>query len=196
MKKRSRRGVLSSRGLLGIAAIFALTLLSGNPAGSVGAEEQGMDRLFYSPEDRAVLEILREASSRPVMSASEPKGKEKAEKGPQVFTLGGTVTRKNGVQSVWLNGRSYSSATSLPANVRVDKPYVAGQVVLKVPETGKSYPLRPGQTVDINEGKIRESYERPPTAAAAATGTSTAAAETTAMPAAIVEPVRGMPEKP
>lgn len=193
MGRKRRRGSCTAKCLLGIVAILALAVLSGGPARSVHAEELVLDRLFFSPEDRVVLETLRESSSRSASPAVESKGKkeEVVEEKPQTFTLGGTVTGKSGVRAVWLNGRSYPS-TALPVNVEVRKPYAAGQVVLQVPDNSKSYALRPGQTLYLGDGRIRESYERPPApAAAGAVGTDAAAKG-----GAAVGPGGGTPEKP
>ena len=67
---------------------------------------------------------------------------------------------------MWLNSIKYTG-TELPTNVDLHPPFIAGQILLHVPEKGTSYPLRPGQTLDINDGRIRESYERAPVASEA-----------------------------
>lgn len=128
------------------------------PAARAG---ETLERLFFTPREREDLEKLRWVS--PESTALLQRQQEStavAESKPQVYTLSGTVTGKSGVQALWLNGARYSG-TDLPANVKLHPPFVAGQILFHVPETGKSYTLRPGQTLDTGDGRIRESYERP-----------------------------------
>lgn len=144
-----------------LLALSSLLLLPDVRAGET------LDRLFFTPQEREYLEKLRWVS--PESSAREHKEQEHAAVAaskPQMYTLGGTVTGKSGVQAVWLNGARYSG-TDLPANVELHPPLLAGQILFHVPETGKSYTLRPGQTLDIGDGRIRESYERPAAASIA-----------------------------
>ncbi|MBU1565739.1 MAG: hypothetical protein KJ630_08930 [Proteobacteria bacterium] len=136
---------------------------------SANAGEEVLDRFFYTPEERTVLEILREASVRQTPFDVAPTDKvDDTKNRPRLITLGGTVTRKDKVQALWLNGQRYP-ATGLQVNVEVEKPYTAGQVLLQVPENGMRYPLRPGQTLDLNNGRIREAYEPAPVDASAGT---------------------------
>ncbi len=188
MGEKRQRCSEAFRQLLGRVSIVALLIVIGGRVGSVNAEDPALDRLFYTSEERVILEILRESASHPPLPAVESEqGKvEAAREKPQTFTLGGTVTGKGGVQAVWLNGRQYPQA-DLPVHVKVQKPYSSGQVVLRVEEKGKTYSLRSGQTLYLGEDRIREPYERPPAAA-----TSTPAATTEA----VGEPVGNSPEKP
>lgn len=142
-------------------SILALVLLLGGLSASVVAGEEAFGRLFFSPEDRAVLQLQRESASVAAVSrvAEEVDKQEDAEPPPRVFSLGGTVTGRDGVRAVWLNGQRYTE-DGLPANVQVVKPYTVGQVVFRNEETGELYRLHPGQTLDLNEGRVRELYER------------------------------------
>jgi hypothetical protein len=142
--------------------LSCLLVLSGCllPAPSRAAET--LDRLFFTPQDRIYMEKLRWATPESVPPLLEQQEKTVTrEDKPQIFTLGGTVTKKNGVQALWLNSLKYSG-NNLPANVELRPPFTAGQILLQVPETGMSYALRPGQFVDIGNGQIKESYQRLP----------------------------------
>lgn len=127
-----------------------------------------LGRLFFTPQDRVYLEQLRWASPESLSAIPEqhPENMAASSGAKSAFvTLGGTVTRSNGAQVVWLNGVSYNKS-AFPANVRVHQPFTAGQIELRVEEKGKLYPLRPGQTLDIGSKQVHESYERPAAVAA------------------------------
>jgi hypothetical protein len=128
-----------------------------------------LGRFFFTEEERVNLERLRWASSEEISHIQEkqevaPEKSSQPEK-PAFVTLGGTMTRSNGRQTVWLNGVSYDRR-QLPENVRVRKPFAAGQIELRVAEKRKIYSLRPGQTLDVENGLIRESHQRVPEIAA------------------------------
>ena len=120
-----------------------------------------LGRLFFTPQDRVYLEQLRWAAPESLSAIPEQQQENIATSlgAKSAFvTLGGTVTRSNGAQVVWLNGVSYNRS-AFPANVRVHQPFAAGQIELRVEEKGKVYPLRPGQTLDIGNEQVHESYE-------------------------------------
>jgi len=150
----------------GFASFFVSCLLV-LPSGllfPVSVTGDTLDRLFFSPKDRAHLEQLRGTSSGSLTSGKNQQDVPKVtENKPQFFALKGTVTKKSGFQALWLNDLNYTR-TDLPPYVKLHQPFLAGQVLLRVPETGKSYAIRPGQTLDINSGRIRESYEQAPKA--------------------------------
>ncbi|HDR46356.1 MAG TPA: hypothetical protein ENN94_01495 [Geoalkalibacter subterraneus] len=130
--------------------------------GALMAEQLG--RLFFTPEERMVLEQMRRLSPDSSM-VSVPEQQVEAsvdatrDDKPAFITLSGTVTRSSGASVVWLNGASYKGK-KLPENVQLPRPVTAGQIVFRVPEKGKSYLLRPGQTLDVANGEVRASYER------------------------------------
>lgn len=152
------------RGMKGFRTVFisCLLVLSGSLLLPISLTGETLDRLFFTPQERVYLEKLRWAS--PESLTLMPNQQENAvvpENKPQVYSLGGTVTKKTGVQAIWLNGVKHIG-TDLPKNVEMYPPFMAGQVLLRVPETDTSYALRPGQTLNVSDGKIREPYERVP----------------------------------
>ncbi len=122
-----------------------------------------LGRLFFTEEERVSLERMRWASpdemsfiqEKQEVLSEEPVQPEK----PAFVTLSGVMTRSNGRQTVWLNGVLYDRS-QLPENVRVREPFTAGQIELRVEEKRKTYSLRPGQTLDIENGQIREAHQR------------------------------------
>ena len=143
--------------------------------------------LFFTPQDRVYLEKLRWASPDSLsLMQKHPENAVVTEIKPQVFTLGGTVTKKNGVQAMWLNSLKYNG-NDIPENVELRPPFIAGQILLQVPETGKSYALRPGQWVDIGDGQIKEAYQRAPVTSATDAKPVTKSAPLTEAPAKPVQ---------
>jgi hypothetical protein len=130
---------------------------------SLVAEPLG--RLFFTEEERVILERMRWASPDEISLMQEKQGvlseKPAQPEKPAFVTLSGVMTRSNGRQTVWLNGVSYDRS-QLPENVRVREPFTAGQIELRVEEKRKTYSLRPGQTLDIEKGLIREAHQRVP----------------------------------
>ncbi len=155
-----------------------------------------LGRLFFTEEERVILERMRWASPEKISRIQEKQ--EVAEEKPTqpeksaFVTLSGVMTRSNGRQTVWLNGVSYDRS-QLPENVRVRKPFTAGQVELRVEEKRKTYSLRPGQTLDIENGLIREAHQRVPEVEAPK---SDQASESDPMQAPAVAAPPGSPETP
>lgn len=112
----------------------------------VRAEDLG--RLFFTPEQRAMLDLARRTQS-----TTAPSG----DTGSDGVTLSGIVTRSDGRQTVWINGRPQPAgvATSRsPSSASIPLPGGGGQVRLRV-----------GQTLDPSSGKVEEGYRRPRPAA-------------------------------
>ena len=164
--------------------IFCLLILSNGLLLPVAATGDSLDRLFFTPQDRAHLEKLRWASTGARVSGQNQSDDPKVtEDKPQFFALKGTVTKKSGFQALWLNDLKYTK-TDLPAYVVPRSPFFAGQILLQMPATGKSYRLRPGQTLDLTTGRIREAYEPAPKAA-------TPKAQSAAEPAPLIKAPSG-----
>lgn len=118
-------------------------------AGAFGAD--GLDRLFHTPEQRAVLDATRRAAGSAVGAAAGPG-----------LEVSGLVTRSDGQRTIWMNGRSEHGRIERNASrsgVRVQLP--EGAVDLKV-----------GQVLDPATGKVQEIYRRPPKPAAAPSNSS------------------------
>ena len=110
-----------------------------------GAESLG--RLFFSPDERAVLEQARQGvrpGSGPVSAAEQ-------------ITLDGIVRRSSGKSTTWINGlpqHEEGKTHGVTASGQAAK----SSVLLMLP-TGKQLRLKPGQTFDASKGRVREGYE-------------------------------------
>jgi hypothetical protein len=75
------------------------------------------------------------------------------------YSLGGLITRQSELQAVWLNEQRYTEPT-LPENISQDPSLGREEILLQVPQSAQSYPLRPGQRLDLNNSRVWEVYER------------------------------------
>jgi hypothetical protein len=123
--------------------LLMIALLPGH-ALCAGAEPLG--RLFFSPDERAMLDRMRQKSGGSTLSAADR------------VTLNGLVRRSSGKTTAWINQLpQHENETSQGVVVQqgqTSKP----SAVLLLP-SGKKVNLKAGQTFDAGKGKIREGYE-------------------------------------
>lgn len=116
------------------------------------AQDEPLGRLFYTARQRAALDAnIRSASERAKKPIPIP---------PSV-TLNGVVTRSDGEQTVWIDGRAYhrSESGALQAITRPGEP---GVVEIKVPGVANQRSMRVGQQLDPVTGETFEAFETPP----------------------------------
>jgi hypothetical protein len=124
--------------------LLMIAFLSGHAA---SAELLG--RLFFSPDERAMLDRMRQKSGGSTVSATDQ------------ITLNGLVRRSSGKTTAWIN-RLPQNENETPQGVallrqgQTSKP----SAVLLLP-SGKQVQLKAGQTFDATGGKIREGYQGP-----------------------------------
>ena len=135
-------------------ALACALLLGAGPA----AAAEPLGRLFFTPAQRASLDVARSQKSRVTLSAE--KNEEEAAPTPEVVTYGGMVRRSDGKTTIWINNRAVhgnerAGGTSIVGRVRPD-----GGVSLQHPQTGRSVDLKPGQSVELLSGVIEEGSSR------------------------------------
>ncbi len=116
------------------------------------AQDEPLGRLFYTARQRAALDAnTRSASERAKKPIPIP---------PSV-TLNGVVTRSDGEQTVWIDGRAYhrNESGELQVITRSGDPAV---VEIKVPGVPNRRPVRVGQQLDPVTGETFEAFETPP----------------------------------
>jgi hypothetical protein len=131
--------------------LVALLLTAGQaPAG------ESLGRLFYTPAQRAQLDVLRSQKNIavPVPEQQEPLPV------PEVVTYGGIVRRSDGKTTVWINNQvvndgKATDGLAISSRVRPDD-----SVSLKLPQASGSIDLKVGQSVEIGSGAIAEPYAR------------------------------------
>jgi hypothetical protein len=109
---------------------------------SAVAAADDLGRLFFTPEQRASLDLARRSQSGPV--AGEPY---------EGLTLSGVVTRSDGSRTVWINGR--------PQPAGIDAGHLPSTATIPLPSGEGRVKLRVGQTLDPTSGQVEESYRRP-----------------------------------
>ena len=116
------------------------------------AQEETLGRLFYSAQQRAALDAN-------IRSAPEP-AKKPIPIPPSVL-LNGVVTRSDGAQTVWIDGRAYhrTERGELQIITRSSEPGVAE---IKVPGVNNRRSVRVGQRLDPLTGATFEAFELPP----------------------------------
>ena len=131
-----------------LAAAIVLMLGAGTAA---GAE---LGRLFFTPAQRATLDQMREKN----IGMEATGDKEPVPPAPRNVSLDGVVRRSDGNNTVWLNNRAVSPPQAGGIGVATGKN--DNRVKLTVPESGRSFELKVGQTAEIVSGIIAESYAR------------------------------------
>lgn len=121
------------------------------------AQSAEMERLFFSPAQRAQLDIARAQRDRRGTQTAD--GTPSGPQGPDVVTYDGVVRRTDGKSTVWLNGKPINDRTR-DNDVNVVGVRRDGAVTIAVPQTDRAASLRVGQTLDINSGTVQEPYAR------------------------------------
>jgi hypothetical protein len=115
---------------------------------SLPAQAGNLGRLFFTPQERAALDRARHQTGTP----SERAGEEPLP--VDSITLNGHIRRSGGKSTVWLNGKPVQ-VNGAPQNVGIsDK--AAGEIAITPPESGRTYPLKVGQTLTPGSGEIRD----------------------------------------
>jgi len=168
--------------LAGIAAAAAVCAAQPGPeraAAGAQVDRPAIGRLFYTPAERAALDVAR--VQKPVAQVAAEEAPE-APPPPQVVSYGGIVRRSDGKSMLWINNRLVDekealAGLSLKGKVRPD-----GAVTLQVPETGRTIEIKVGQSVEVQTGKIAET-RKPRDDAKSAAGEARAPADAKAAPA-------------
>lgn len=130
--------------------VAAILVMAG--AGTAASAELG--RLFYTPAQRATLDIARKQNIRVNVGGDE----EQAAPLPQNMSVNGVVRRSDGKSTVWLNNRAIVDQPLVGVTVVPNKR--DNRVKVTVSESGRSVDLKVGQSVEIVSGIIEEGYSR------------------------------------
>lgn len=122
------------------------------------AAEQAMGRLFFTPEQRARMDVARQ-HERSIRIETE---RQENEPPAANITLNGMIARSDGKTTVWINNKEQSggkvgSGIAVPGR---GKP--AGQISVVTSDARRAVPLKVGQSVDMSSGHVEEAYRRTP----------------------------------
>jgi hypothetical protein len=165
------RAMLLFAGIAAAAAVCAAQPGPERAAAGAQVDRPALGRLFYTPAERAALDVAR--LQKPVAQAAAEAPK--APPPPQVVSYGGIVRRSDGKSMLWINNRLVDekealAGLSLKGKVRPD-----GAVTLQVPETGRTIEIKVGQSVEVQTGKVAETRKPRDDAKSAAGGARTPA---------------------
>ena len=136
---------------------------------SLSVEGYAFGALFTSPEQRDSLNLQRSQgtffSPKPTLQQTPSTPKEK-----QIF-FNGYVTRKSGPNTAWANNKMLQNSSDKKTaqnevSAKLDR-IKETSVPIKTSALSSSIRLQPGQSLNLNTGKITESYsQKHPTASA------------------------------
>jgi len=136
--------------LFGCALGAMLPLVTAAPANP----DAGLDRLFTTPAERALIDRLRGMSSLPagaITTDPELAPWSPADTGAHAaLHLKGMVQRSDGREELWLDGGHTGTTGGTDAQNRVP---------VQVPGSGHRVWMKPGQVLDTATGTVRESYQ-------------------------------------
>lgn len=132
-----------------------LLILCASAIASAASAAQPIGRLFYTPDERAQLDVARTQKQRaPLVAATAPATPPPA---PQIITYSGMVRRSDGKSILWLNNRPAEEKEALSALALTGRVAPDGAVTLQVPQTGSSVNLKVGQRAELQTGNVSES---------------------------------------
>ena len=126
------------------------------------AQGEGPGRLFFTPAQRASLDVARSQRARAALATENTE--QEAAPVPQTITYGGMVRRSDGKSTAWFNNQPVNDREPLGGVAIVGRVRADGSVTLQVPQSGRSVSLKPGQSLELLSGAIEESYSRNPSA--------------------------------
>lgn len=132
---------------------------------SAAAADSSLGRLFFTPSQRALLDVARGQRTRVTVATEVTEATvEVSEPVPQTITYGGMVRRSDGRTTVWLNDRPLDDPKKAdgPTIIRQVRP--DGAVTLEVPQSSRRVDLKVGQSVEVLSGSVAEGYRRRPAA--------------------------------
>ena len=139
-----------------IGMVVYLTLTASTPVAAQAQERLG--RLFFTPAQRASLDVARSQRARAALSTEKPE--QEATPVPQIITYSGHIRRSDGKTTVWINNQAVHDRESAGAAAIVGRVRPDGSVTLQVPQSGRSVSLKPGQSVELLTGAVEEGYPR------------------------------------
>ena len=124
--------------------LFAVFLLF---SGIETCSAQQLGRLFFTPEQRAALDVRRRARVPDKPAA--------ATDATPTTRLAGYVKRSSGPSTVWVNGESLLDTSPEAPRIGVTRTN-DGRVSVTVGESGARVGLKPGEILDRGTGEVRD----------------------------------------
>jgi hypothetical protein len=144
---------MNSKLLLTLCALAAASM----PAPTLAAEQE-LGRLFFTPAQRASLDVARGQRARAAVATENTE--QEAAPVSQTITYGGLIRRNDGRTTVWLNNQPVHDSDPAGAGAVVSRVRPDGRITLQAPQSARSVELKPGQSVELLSGTIEEGYSR------------------------------------
>jgi len=139
-------------------SLLACCALAAAAAPSPVPAQERLGRLFFTPAQRASLDIARSQRARAAVATE--RAEQEATPVPQTITYSGVLRRSDGRTTVWINNQPVHDRESAGAAAIVGRVRPDGSVTLQVPQSGRSVTLKPGQSVELLGGAVEEGYSR------------------------------------
>jgi hypothetical protein len=139
--------------LPGLLALVAAAI----PAPTLAAQQE-LGRLFFTPAQRASLDVARSQRARAALATDNTE--QEAAPVSQTITYGGLIRRNDGRTTVWLNNQAVRDTDPAGAGAVVSRVRPDGRITLQAPQSSRSVDLKPGQSVELLSGTIEEGYSR------------------------------------
>ncbi len=124
-----------------------------------GVQAQPLGRLFSTPDERAALDQLRQEREYGTPLPTETSSADRVAPAPDV-TVNGVVLRSGGPDTSWINGSIITSGGVTPEGVRVETGRAGGPSVrIVLPGSARAVRLKPGQKIDVLQGRVLDAYE-------------------------------------
>jgi len=109
-------------------------------------------RLFFTPEQRAQLDILRTQRAVATKVRDEPV--------PEFVTYSGIVRRSDGQATVWVNGELLTEAELRNKQSIIGRIGRNGQILVQTPQAGDTtqVQLKVGQSAELLSGQVDEPF--------------------------------------
>jgi len=129
--------------------IAAVLLSAGLSLWAAGARAQELERLFFTPDQRAALDARRKARvpDKPAASpiADSP-----------LTRVDGAVRRRGGKSTVWVNGETIPEGSQAGGAKVAPAGSSPGRVSVPAGEGAQRYDLRVGESLDRSSGEVRD----------------------------------------
>ena len=127
------------------------------------SDAQSLGRLFSTPEQRRALDAARSAydpTRQEIIYKQGPSPVAAPEPPPPPpmpdLMVNGLVVRSSGATSAWVNGTQLRSGEATADGIRLQS--ADGTVKFVLPSGTDTAPIKPGQLLDPNVGKVKEIY--------------------------------------
>jgi hypothetical protein len=143
-----------------IARAFLACLVVAAFSGPAAAAEPPVERLFFTPAQRASLDVARSQRTRATVATERTEQLVVEQPTPQTITYGGMVRRSDGQTTVWINDRAIDGQEAAGGATIIRRVGPDGAVTVDVPQSQRRVDLKVGQSVEVLSGSIGEASAR------------------------------------